>query len=92
MTDDEEKLQAAYEFAVRRDFYRWRLISDECPVCGERIGHFGGSTERDPCRLIPQGLPLVEVRPNCYAVRRHRIGAAIRVACQARGRERELLP
>lgn len=85
MSDDDEKLQAAYEFAVRRDFYRWRVIPDGCPTCGERIGHWGGSADREHCPLIPLNVHLEEVRPNCMQVRRHRIGAAIRVACESRG-------
>lgn len=51
-----------------------------CPMCGERIGHFGGSTERDPCGLIPADVPLEEVRPGCYSVHRSWIGDAIRAA------------
>jgi hypothetical protein len=81
---DDDSARFRHEFAARRDAYRWSNAPDACPLCGERIGHFGGSTERDPCKQIPQDVPLVEVRPNCYAVRRHRIGAAIRVACEAR--------
>ena len=51
---------------------------DQCPHCGEWVGHFGGDAARDPCALIPDDLPLQEVRPNCYTVRRHWIGDSIR--------------
>jgi len=79
-----EALQRRYEHEVHCEVRRWRAWADGCIICGERIGHFGGSVERDPCRLIPQNLPLEEVRPNCYTVRRYWIGDAIRAVCDGR--------
>jgi hypothetical protein len=64
---------------ARRDMWRWR-DSDPCPRCGEWIGHWGGDATREPCPRIPQDTLLEELRPNCYAVRRPRIGDAIRAA------------
>lgn len=72
---------AAWENAVRRDWWRWRT-GEPCKQCGEWVGHYGGDLERDPCPLIPQDQPLEEVRPNCYLLRRHRIVDAIRHACK----------
>ncbi len=68
-----------HEWAARRASWRWRS-DGPCHGCGEWIGHFGGSAERDPCRFIPDDVPLVEVRPNCYDVRRMQICWAIRKA------------
>lgn len=74
-----------HELAARRDFFRVRLLAgDPCPKCGEIVGHFGGSAERAACPLIPSEVPLEEIRPNCYSVRRHYIGDAIRAACEQR--------
>lgn len=63
---------------IRRELFRWHSLPEGCRLCGERIGHFGGDMQRDPCALIPHNVPLEEVRPNCYAVRRHWIGDVIR--------------
>ncbi len=91
MTDSEltpeEKEKArkrwAWESAVRRDYFRTRLLAgDPCPDCGEIVGHFAGSAERDPCKRIPADVPLEEVRPGCYSVRRLHICDAIRAACK----------
>lgn len=74
-----------HELAARRDFFRVRLLAgDPCPKCGEIVGHFAGNLEREPCPLIPQDVPLEEIRPHCYAVRRLYIGDAIRAACAQR--------
>lgn len=78
---DDPELRARWESAIRRELWRWRL-PEPCPACKEWIGHFGGDATRDPCGLIPQGVPLEEVRPNRYVVRRHWIGDAIRAACK----------
>ncbi len=75
---------AVWQSAARRDWYQWRL-ADQCFACGEWVGHFGGSVDRDPCPRIPQGLALEEVRPNCYLLRRHRMVDAIRAAVEKRG-------
>lgn len=87
---DEQAQDAAYlnrwTFAANRERARWRQ-SWPCTVCGEWIGHWGGSAERDPCSRIPLNVPLEEVRPNRYCVRRHWIGDAIRAACERRGAE-----
>lgn len=81
----DDAARGRWEFAARRDFYRTRLLAgDPCPTCGEVVGHFGGSADRDPCPFIPADVPLEEIRPNCYAVRRHYIGDAIRAACEQR--------
>lgn len=72
--------RARWESAIRRERYRWHNVG-ACTVCGEWVGHFGGSTTRDPCACIPDNVPLEEVRPNCYTVLRHWIGDAIRAAC-----------
>lgn len=81
----DDAARGRWEFAARRDFYRTRLLAgDPCPKCGEIVGHFGGSTERDACPLIPSDVPLEEIRPNCYAVRRSHLGDAIRAVCSGR--------
>ena len=73
---------ARWEQEARREVWRWRrLEGDPCQVCGCHVGHFGGDTTRDPCKFIPQDVPLEEVRPNLYTVRRDWIGDAIRSAC-----------
>jgi hypothetical protein len=41
--------------------------------------------EPDRCPSIPQDLPLDQVRPNCFVVRRHWIGDAIRAATTPKG-------
>ena len=70
---------------VERERFRWARV-DPCLICGEWVGHFGGSIDRDPCSLIPLGLAIEEVRPNCWIVAgRHWIGDAIRAVCDARG-------
>lgn len=74
---------ARWQREATREAVRWRR-HDTCPQCGERIGHFGGSVERDPCSMIPKGVPLEEVRPNCLQVRRPQVGDAIRAACAAK--------
>lgn len=74
--------RARWESAIRRERFRWHQPTP-CTVCGEWVGHFGGSTDRDPCACIPQDVPLEEVRPNCYTVRRYWIGDAIREACKS---------
>lgn len=80
MTDDTARFR--HELAARRDFFRVRLLAgDPCSKCGEIVGHFAGNLERDPCPLIPLDVPLEEIRPNCFAVRRSYIGDAIRAAC-----------
>lgn len=71
---------ARWQFAIRREKYRWRQPVP-CHLCGEWVGHFGGSIDRDPCVCIPQDVPLEEVRQNRYTVRRYWIGDAIRAAC-----------
>lgn len=78
--------RAHVEFAVRRSVYRWRY-EGSCPSCGEWIGHWGGPGPNAPpgdtrphCPRIPLDVILEEVRPNCYDVRRPRIGDAIRAA------------
>lgn len=84
-TNDEAAARelAAWQSEARRDWYRRRLSDQPCRQCGEWIGHYGGDLERDPCPLIPQDVPLEEMRPNCYAVRRHRMVDAIRHACKS---------
>lgn len=74
-----------WRWQIQREVFRWRNSPDACADCGELIGHYGGDAERDPCRLIPQDVPLEEIRPNCYVVRRHWIGDAIRAACASKG-------
>lgn len=83
--EEEAAYMARWRREARREAWRWRVCPDGCPACGERIWHFGGSVDRDPCELIPLNVPLDEVRPNCYAVRRLWIGDAIRAACDAKG-------
>jgi hypothetical protein len=84
-TETEDEHRARWGREIRRELFRWRNSPDTCGFCGERIGHFGGSVDRDSCKLIPLNLPLDEVRPNCYVVRRAWIGDAIRAACEKRG-------
>jgi hypothetical protein len=79
---DEEAYRERWRWAIRRDRLRWST-GEPCHKCGEWVGHFGGSTTRDPCSLIPLNVPLEELRPNCLAVRRGWIGDAIRAACKA---------
>jgi hypothetical protein len=69
---------------AQREAFRWAR-PDPCAACGEWIGHFGGSVDRDPCRCIQQNVPLDEVRPNCLTVQRYRIGDAIRAATSKGG-------
>ncbi len=77
--------RARWESEARREAWRWRVWRDTpCPACGELIGHFGGSTTREPCELIPKDVPLEEIRPNCYTVRRYWIGDAIRAVCDGK--------
>lgn len=75
--------RALWVEAIEFELVHWEN-PEVCPHCGEWVGHFGGSTDRDPCALIQQDVPLEEIRPNCYAVRRHYIGDAIRAACEQR--------
>lgn len=69
---------------IDMEMRRWGRNGEQCLACGEWIGHWGGGgvdrfgEPRPPCRLIPQDVPLQQVRPNCYTVRRHWIGDAIR--------------
>lgn len=65
---DLANLEDRWRFAVRRQVWRNRT-GEACKECGEWIGHFGGSVDRDPCSCIPLGVPLEEVRTNCYQVR-----------------------
>lgn len=81
MTDEARE---RYHREAARSAWRWRVHTEGCPLCREWIGHFGGSAERDPCKLIPADVPLEELRPNCYDVRRPRIGDAIRAALSPR--------
>lgn len=72
---------ARWRFAIRREQFRWRT-GERCVFCKEWIGHQGGGVPGIPaCTLIPLGVPLEEVRPNCFTVRRYWIGDAIRAAC-----------
>lgn len=75
----EEAARFRWQLAIRRELFRWGSVGP-CTVCNEWIGHFGGDTQRDPCPCIPDDVPLQEVRPNLYTVRRHWIGDAIRAA------------
>jgi len=74
--------RARWQSAIRRERWLWSKPIP-CPVCGEWVGHFGGSLERDGCSMIPLNVPLEEVRPNRYTVMRHWIGDAIRAACKS---------
>lgn len=56
------------------------LAGDPCPLCGEIVGHFGGSNDRDQCGFIRSDVFLREVRPNCYTVRFHTMADTIRSA------------
>lgn len=76
----EQAARWRWQFEIRRELGRWGR-DDVCPRCGEVIGHHGGDMQRDPCPVIPQDVPLEEVRPNRYTVRRHWICDAIRAAC-----------
>jgi hypothetical protein len=78
----EAESRLRYELACRRDYYRWQR-EEPCDKCGEWVGHFGGSVDRDPCPLIPQDVPLEEVRENRYAVRRYRMADAVRAAAKS---------
>lgn len=66
-----------WRLAARREELRWSHPWP-CSVCGEWVGHWGGSAERPSCNCIPLNVPLEEVRPNCFTVRRHWMGDAIR--------------
>lgn len=83
-----EAYRARWHSHARREVWRWRMIPDECPACGQRIGHWSGGVPGgpDPCPLIPLNVPLEEVRPNCVTVQRHWIGDAIRAVCDAKGK------
>ncbi|HEU6454933.1 MAG TPA: hypothetical protein VN201_05675 [Roseateles sp.] len=76
---------AAWQSAARRDWFQWKLSASPCNFCGEWVGHWGGSNDREVCPAIPEGMAIEEVRPNCYLLRRHRMVDAIRHACDARG-------
>lgn len=71
-----------WESEIRRERFRWHR-GWACTVCGEWVGHFGGSATRDPCSCIPLNVQLEEVRPNCYTVARYWIGDAIRQVCKS---------
>lgn len=86
VADTDDAHRARWESAIRRERWRW-ASSNPCPECGEWIGHWGGGSERAHCEQIPMNVPLEEVRPNCYTVRRYWIGDAIRAACERRGVE-----
>lgn len=79
--ESREERKVRWRREIDRELWRWRHF-DDCPLCGERVGHWGGSVERSPCELIPLNIPLEEVRPNCLVVRRYWIGDAIRAACR----------
>lgn len=81
--DADDAWVARWEREAAREAVRWRRY-DTCPQCGERIGHFGGSVERDPCPNIPLNVPLEEVRPGRYAVRRPTLADAIRAVREKR--------
>lgn len=73
-------------WCIRRSFYNWAR-AEPCRFCGELIGHWGGGQRPEGdarqvarCDLIPDDVWLDELRPNCFDVRRHRIGDAIRAA------------
>lgn len=73
-----------WQFAIRREYWCW-YSGEPCSKCGEWVGHFGGSVDRDPCPRIPTDVPLEEVRPNCYRVQANWIGDRIRHALDQRG-------
>lgn len=75
--------QLRRRLAIRREQQRW-AHPWPCTVCGEWVGHFGGSVDRAPCNCIPLNVPLEEVRPNCFTVRRYWMGDAIRAALDKR--------
>lgn len=81
---------AAHERHVRweinKSIVRWRS-GRPCGTCGEIVGHWGGphridgaGDPRPQCKELPSNVYLEELRPNCFDVRRHRIGDAIRHA------------
>lgn len=80
MSEDEGH-RFRWRIAIARERERWGS-GEPCDKCGEWVGHFGGSTTRDPCPYIPLNVYLEEVRPNCMTVRRYQIGDAIRAACR----------
>lgn len=82
--DMEERARWLWALADRRAAYRWRHQQVPCQECGRWIGHWGGDTTTGPCKMIPDDVPLEEVRPNCYEVRRLTpwIGDAVRKACK----------
>lgn len=66
---------------IERELFRWRNL-DECPGCHQRIGHHLDCWILE--RPLANRVPLEQVRPDCYTVRRHWIGDAIRAACEKR--------
>lgn len=83
--EEEQQWRRKWEKHARRERWLWRVSPDVCPLCGERIGHWGGSwlngvVLRERCEQIPDNVPLEEVRPNCYMVRCWWIGDDIRAA------------
>lgn len=90
--NEDEAWVLRWQHEATKEAVRWRRY-DTCPQCGERIGHFAGSVDRDPCGAIPLGLPLEEVRPNRLEVRRPRLGDAIRAAlCQRADLGKKIAP
>jgi hypothetical protein len=75
---------------IQLELYRWRRWPDGCSYCGERIGHRldRNAGSDSPCSMlagpVAHRIPLEEVRPGCFTVRRHWIGDAIRAACEKR--------
>ena len=72
-------------WAKARSVYLWRHSENPCRFCGEWVGHWGGpkridgaADPRPECPLIPRDVYLEELRPNCFDIRRPRIGDAIR--------------
>lgn len=68
--------------AAEQEARRWHLWPDTCNYCKQRIGHL---VDCMMLQAFAQGLPLEEVRPSCFTVRRYWIGDAIRTACEKRG-------
>lgn len=90
IAEAQAKKEAEHEqhlrWAIRRSFFNWRSTG-ACRFCHEWVGHWGGGPRpagdtkpAERCDLIPDDLWLDELRPNCFDVRRHRIGDAIRHA------------